>query len=388
MVSGVRVFRTPGGADVRVLVGHWKGGVVVSAQDLVAALGVSWDGAIPAIKQIQRGIWQAKFEPAARRGESSFNEEAAYAYLHFERRVAVSQRSALRRWLAAEVFPAAIPSLSVSPSLYLPVEASVSPVPNFSVNTFSFEGAPVRTVEIGGAPWFVAKDVAERLGYAETSNAARLFAHVPDDWRGVNPIHTPGGTQPMLCLSEHGLYFFLARSDKPAALPFQRWIAGEVLPAIRKTGAYKMEPLDPIYRVGDLEMRVPRSMSEALRSMAILADKVEEQATKIQEDAPKVEFAMAVRNCDDTLSVGKFAKILGVGEVKFYRWLREAQILFKQGKANIPFQRYLELGYFRVVENVIYMGSAIGNVPVPQTLVTGKGQIWLQRKWAAARGVA
>ncbi len=386
MVSGVRVFRTPGGADVRVLVGHWKGGVVVSAQDLVAALGVSWDGAIPAIKQIQRGIWQAKFEPAARRGESSFNEEAAYAYLHFERRVPVSQRSALRRWLAGEVFPAAIPSPSVSPSLDLPVEASVSPVPNFSVNTFSFEGAPVRTVEINGAPWFVAKDVAERLGYAW--NGSARIEHVPADWRGVTSVVTPSGAQDMAILSEQGLYFFLARSDKPAALPFQRWIAGEVLPAIRKTGAYKMAHLDPIYRVGDLEMRVPRSMSEALRSMAILADKVEEQATKIQEDAPKVEFAMAVRNCDDTLSVGKFAKILGVGEVKFYRWLREAQILFKQGKANIPFQRYLELGYFRVVENVIYMGSAIGNVPVPQTLVTGKGQIWLQRKWAAARGVA
>jgi hypothetical protein len=60
------------------------------------------------------------------------------------------------------------------------------------------------------------------------------------EWKGVNPIHTLGGIQEVLCLSEPGLYFFLNRSDKLNALPFQKWLAGEVLPSIRKTGSYQL----------------------------------------------------------------------------------------------------------------------------------------------------
>ena len=82
--------------------------------------------------------------------------------------------------------------------------------------------------------WFVGKDIAEALDYAEWRTT--LMQSVPDIWKGVKPIHTPGGKQEMLCLTEQGLYFFLGRSDKPKALPYQMWIAGEVVPSIRKTG--------------------------------------------------------------------------------------------------------------------------------------------------------
>jgi len=93
----------------------------------------------------------------------------------------------------------------------------------------------VRTTLLNGEPGFVAKDVAESLGY----NWHRgLMEHVPEEWKGVSPIDSLGGSQNMQVLTEQGLYFFLARSDKPSALPFQKWIAGEVLPSIRKTGAY------------------------------------------------------------------------------------------------------------------------------------------------------
>jgi hypothetical protein len=103
---------------------------------------------------------------------------------------------------------------------------------------FTYEGRKVRTFIKDGEPWWVGKDVAEVLGYSEESNPARLFSNVPEEWKGVKPIHTLGGIQDMLCLSEQGLYFFMGRSDKPAALPFQKWIAGEVIPAIRKRGFY------------------------------------------------------------------------------------------------------------------------------------------------------
>lgn len=99
--------------------------------------------------------------------------------------------------------------------------------------------------EPDGTIWVVAKDVAVALEYAEASNTSRLFASVPNNWKGVKPIHTPGGVQEMLVLYEQGLYFFLARSDKPKAIPFQMWLANDVVPSIRKTGFYSTQPALP-----------------------------------------------------------------------------------------------------------------------------------------------
>ncbi|TWH63886.1 BRO family protein [Azomonas agilis] len=104
---------------------------------------------------------------------------------------------------------------------------------------FNFGKVEVRTLIIDDQPWFVAKDVIYALDYARSSSPAKLIDHVPAQWKGVNQIHTLGGSQKLLMLSEQGLYFFIGRSDKPKALPFQMWLAGEVLPAIRKHGRYE-----------------------------------------------------------------------------------------------------------------------------------------------------
>ena len=82
------------------------------------------------------------------------------------------------------------------------------------------EFGSVRVIMKDGEPWFVAKDVAQALGYAST-NMTTVFQAVPEEWKGSNPIATPGGMQDMLIISEQGLYFFLGRSDKPKALPYQ-----------------------------------------------------------------------------------------------------------------------------------------------------------------------
>ena len=112
-----------------------------------------------------------------------------------------------------------------------------------AIQPFAFEDKLVRTLlDEQGEPWFVAKDVALALGY-QWNGAARI-AHVPEEWRGVTSVVTPFGEQEMLTLSEQGLYFFVARSDKPAALPFQRWLAGEVLPSLRRTGSYALAEQD------------------------------------------------------------------------------------------------------------------------------------------------
>jgi prophage antirepressor-like protein len=111
------------------------------------------------------------------------------------------------------------------------------------VQVFDFEQRAVRVEVFDGEPWWVAKDVLLALGYAESSETHSLTSKVPDEWKGRKPFATPGGVQEIIALSEQGLYFFLARSDKPMALPFQKWIAGEVLPSIRKTGQYAVAAL-------------------------------------------------------------------------------------------------------------------------------------------------
>ena len=122
-------------------------------------------------------------------------------------------------------------------------------------NIMEFENHPVRMwQDYKGEMVIVAKDVAEALGYADSSleTIGRLFQNVPaewkgrkripvpEEWKGLKPIKTlRRGQQCVLTLTEQGLYFFLGRSDQPAALPFQKWLAGEVLPSIRKTGGYQ-----------------------------------------------------------------------------------------------------------------------------------------------------
>ncbi|MDR2049741.1 MAG: hypothetical protein LBP69_09840 [Treponema sp.] len=140
-----------------------------------------------------------------------------------------------------------------------------APGPDFKgVQTFDFNSKPVRTFAIDGDPWWVAKDVAEVLEHEWQPN---LVSHVPGEWKGRYPIPTPGGVQEMLCLAEQGLYFFLARSDKPLAFPFQKWIAGEVIPSIRKTGGYNARGYNP--GKPDLDHRLVSALNKSVQIGAI-----------------------------------------------------------------------------------------------------------------------
>ncbi|KTC25413.1 hypothetical protein AO392_14395 [Pseudomonas putida] len=108
-----------------------------------------------------------------------------------------------------------------------------------NVVPFNFGKQQVRTLLVEGEPWFSVQDLLGSLEYTDSYKPARATAHVPEQWKGVHRLHTPGGSQRALMLSEQGLYFFLGRSDKKKAIPFQMWIAGEVLPEIRRTGRYE-----------------------------------------------------------------------------------------------------------------------------------------------------
>lgn len=146
----------------------------------------------------------------------------------------------------------------------------------YSLNSFSFGVKPIRVILVADEPQWVAKDVAEALGYARSSNPARLFATVPEEWKGVNPIHTPSGTQEMVTISEAGLFFFLNRSDKPSALPMQKWVAGEVLPSIRKTGAYSVQSRAGVPSAVEIAAAVVAELGEHADWEQPLAEKIEQ----------------------------------------------------------------------------------------------------------------
>jgi prophage antirepressor-like protein len=100
---------------------------------------------------------------------------------------------------------------------------------------FRFNAHQVRTVIRDGAPWFVAADVAESLGYSSPKDAS---SHLDEDEKGSTSIRTLGGEQTVTIINESGLYALVLRSRKPEARRFAKWVTSEVLPAIRKTGGY------------------------------------------------------------------------------------------------------------------------------------------------------
>lgn len=105
------------------------------------------------------------------------------------------------------------------------------------IQIFCYKSLPVRTTEIDGEIWFVAKDVADILGFEDATHAIR---GLDDDEKGLQKVETPGGVQDMTVISEPGLYTMLMRSNKPEAKPFRRWVTHDVLPSIRKTGSYSV----------------------------------------------------------------------------------------------------------------------------------------------------
>ncbi len=122
-----------------------------------------------------------------------------------------------------------------------------------ALTSFAFnETLSIRIQNFDGISWFVAKDIALCLEYSVSAIAgiAKLFSNVPDKWKQIKPFETRGGIQNLLAVTEQDLYRFLMRSDKPKAIPFQDWLADDVIPAIRKQGQYclalnQLETLTP-----------------------------------------------------------------------------------------------------------------------------------------------
>jgi len=258
------------------------------------------------------------------------------------------------------------------------------------VRAFEFEGNQVRVEVFDGEPWWVAKDVALALGYSESSETHSLTSKVPDEWKGRKPFATPGGEQGMMALSEQGLYFFLARSNMERALPFQKWIAGEVLPSIRRTGSYTAPGAVP---PGLPDFNDPIASAEAWLLEAKGRREAEVQVQQLvryqERSAPFVSFAASVMDSPTSYYVGQVAKAITqgtgkrVGQNVFFAWLREEGFVHKRGaRRNEPTQRSIEQRIMVIVEHVreTQEGSAVID---RTTRITGKGRLYFYSRFFA-----
>ena len=186
------------------------------------------------------------------------------------------------------------------------------------IQEFNFDGNNVRTTVIGNEPYFVGKDVAEVLGYTKARNA--IASHVDDDDKKEAPIQGAlGGTQSMIVINESGLYSLILSSKLPTAKKFKRWVTSEVLPTIRKHGAY-MTDAKAAAIVTD-----KGSLADLLQQAA---EQLKRKDIQIEQMKPKALFADAVSTNDTPILVGELAKILhqngvSMGQNRMFRWLRD-----------------------------------------------------------------
>ena len=236
----------------------------------------------------------------------------------------------------------------------------------------------VRTTEINGEPYFVGKDVAEILGYKETAKAIRT--KVDHDDKGVSVLDTPGGKQEITVINESGVYSLVFSSKLPRAKEFKHWVTSEILPSIRRHGAYMTDDiLAKTIENPDFLINLLTEMKEE-KQRRITAEE------KIKADRSKVLFAESVEVSKGSILVGDLAKLIKqngyeIGQKRLFEWLRANGYLMKSGNSyNMPTQYAMELGLFEVKEHVI--NNPDGSVRVTRTpKVTGKGQRYFINKF-------
>lgn len=245
---------------------------------------------------------------------------------------------------------------------------------NNEIQQFDFKGAALRTLtDEAGEPWFVAKDVCDILGLENSRKATAELD--PDEKNTVTISDGIPGNPNKTIISEPGLYKLIMRSRKQEAKEFQRWVTHEVLPSIRKHGAYMTQ----------------QTLDKALTSpdfLIQLATKLKEEQERVKELEPKARFADAVAASDGTCLIGELAKMLrqnglDIGQNRLFEILRQDGYLGKTGSnRNVPTQKAMDLGLFRIKETAITHSD--GHVTINRTAkVTGKGQTYFVNRYCS-----
>lgn len=243
------------------------------------------------------------------------------------------------------------------------------------LQNFNFNGNQLRTVLIDNEPFFVGKDAAVAIGYKNFRDA--LKSHVKDKYKRESRITTPSGMQNVTVISEPGLYQLAGESKLPSAEPFQDWVYEEVLPTIRKHGAYMTDAKAQDVISGN-------GLADLLLQAGNQIKQLELEKSQMK---PKALFADSVSASENTILIRDLAKILkqngiDIGEKRLFTWLRDNGYLVKKigSDYNSPTQRSMNLGILEFTENTHVHNS--GKITVTKTpKVTGKGQIYFVNKF-------
>ena len=245
------------------------------------------------------------------------------------------------------------------------------------------EFGEVRSLVINNEPWFVGKDVAEALGYKDVNHA--ILDHVDEEDK-VNS-KTQGQNAPELgqrgswLINESGLYSLILSSKLPNAKKFKRWVTNEVLPSIRKHGAYMSEEVinktldDP-----DFIIEMATKLKYEREQRRLLEEKAKHLEATITIDKPYTNFGKSIATSSDAITIGQFAKVLNnnninIGRNRLFTILRDNGYLIKVGKdKNMPKQIYVKQGLFKVAESIVK--TVKGELLTATTLITGKGQMY------------
>ena len=239
---------------------------------------------------------------------------------------------------------------------------------------FQNEEFAVRAVTIDGQPYFIGKDVAAVLGYSNTRDALDRHVDSEDKNTVVNPDGNRGNPN-MTIINESGLYSLVLSSKLPSAKRFKRWVTSEVLPAIRQTGGY----IPTAQGMSDMEI--------LSRAIQISQATIERQKKQLEAQAPKVLFADSVAASDNTILINDLAKLLhqngvDIGGTRLFKWMRDNGYLIRRKGTdyNMPTQRSMELGLFRIKETS--HAHSDGHISISRTpKVTGKGQQYFVEKF-------
>ena len=213
------------------------------------------------------------------------------------------------------------------------------------------EFGKLRTVEINKEPWFVGKDVVGALGYTDINHT--IADHVDSDDK-VNS-KTQGyfdpefGQRGTWLINESGVYSLILSSKLPKAKQFKHWVTSDVLPTIRKNGMYMNQ---------SVAQQVIDNPTEFLARAVLLAnDQIEKLKLENSKLKPKAEFYDTVASTEDLMSMGDVAKLLdmGIGRNKLFAFLRNKGVLRPN---NVPYQRYVDAGYFKLVESKVANGES------------------------------
>ena len=202
---------------------------------------------------------------------------------------------------------------------------------------FNFQGQQVRTVTIDGEPYFVGKDTADILGYQNGSRD--INRHVDEEDKLKYRFGTSGQDREMIIINESGLYALILGSKLPQAKEFKRWVTSEVLPTIRKHGAYLTDSkIEEVLLSPDTIINLATQLKN---------ERAEKKQLKIElEEARKqTSYLDLILQTKDQLTTTQIAQDYGMSANKFNQLLKDLRIQRKVNSQWVLYKQYLGKGY-------------------------------------------